>query len=267
MKTTIRILLISIMFSLLVWILDAILDYSLFYNGTFLELLITDIPRHEAYIRILILVCFIIFGIISAIILRKQRQAQEEVMVTNAFLDTVIDKNPFAMWILDHKGTVIRTNNSLLKTINLKEDQVIGKYNVLKDRNLDKQGVMPEIRRVFENHESIRFAIYWKAANAGDIEFNGARDMYIDVSMFPIINPEGELSNVVCQWVEVTEQKLVETELKELKENLENQVKEKTRELNEKVTELESFYDAAVEREFRMEEMRKEISALKTKKK
>ena len=42
-------------------------------------------------------------------------------------------------------------------------------------------------------------------------------------------------------------------------------MKEKTGELHEKVEELQTFYDAAVDRELKMEEMRKRIAELEGK--
>ncbi len=48
-----------------------------------------------------------------------------------------------------------------------------------------------------------------------------------------------------------------------MKEKLETQVNEKTKELSERIEELESFREATIERELRMEELRKEIELLK----
>jgi PAS domain S-box-containing protein len=137
-------------------------------------------------------------------------RAEEAVRSAKAFLDTVVDMSPFAMWISDNEGTLIRANHSLRDTINLTDDRIIGKYNVLKDVNLEIQGVMPMVKAVFEKHEPTRFSIPWKAADAGDIDFKGGRDMHIDVSMYPILNAQSELTNVVCQWIDITERKLAE---------------------------------------------------------
>jgi PAS domain S-box-containing protein len=84
---------------------------------------------------------------------------------------------------------------------------------VLNDVNLEMQGVMPMVRAVFEMNTPARFIIPWKASNAGDVDFKGGRDLYIDVSMFPILENNGELTNVVCQWVDITERKLAEEKL------------------------------------------------------
>ena len=54
-----------------------------------------------------------------------------------------------------------------------------------------------------------------------------------------------------------------EQNLRGLKDKLEIKVKERTMELNEKVSELEHFHDATIDREFRMKELRDEIAELK----
>ncbi len=148
----------------------------------------------------------------------ERKQAEEEIKEAKAFLDKVIDMSPFATWISDREGTVIRVNRSLCETINLSGDKIVGKYNVLRDVNLENQGVMPGIKAIFERHVPTRFSIPWKATDAGDVSFNSARDMFIDVSMFPILNMQGELTNVVCHWVDLTEHKRAQEVLQESEE-------------------------------------------------
>lgn len=61
----------------------------------------------------------------------------------------------------------------------------------------------------------------------------------------------------------IIERKQAEDELRRLKAHLETEVAEKTRELKERVAELERFRDATIEREFRIKELRDEIARLK----
>ncbi|MBU1138514.1 MAG: PAS domain S-box protein, partial [Proteobacteria bacterium] len=145
----------------------------------------------------------------------KSKQASKDIKSSILFLHTLVDINPFPMWASDREGMVILANRSLCETIQLTDDNIIGQYNVLKDKNLESQGGMPLVRAVFENHESVRFRIPWKARLAGEVEFGTARDMIIDVSMFPILDDRGELLNVVCQWVDTTDQKRAEDALKQ----------------------------------------------------
>lgn len=132
-----------------------------------------------------------------------------------SFMEAAFETSPFSMWIADPGGTVIRTNRSLRETIKLPDDAILGKYNVLEDKNLEQSGVMPKVRAVFDRLEQTRFKIFWKAELAGEMDFSGARDMYIDVSMFPLLNGNNELEHVVCQWVDITDLKLTEKALRE----------------------------------------------------
>ncbi|MEE4197063.1 MAG: PAS domain S-box protein [Bacteroidales bacterium] len=64
---------------------------------------------------------------------------------------------------------------------------------------------------------------------------------------------------------DITARKKAEQALKSFQENLETQVHEKTKELSERINELEHFREVTIEREIRMEELRKEIEHLKQK--
>ncbi len=133
---------------------------------------------------------------------RKREEAEKESY--RVFLETIQEKTPFPMWVADKEGTVIKTNRALRETINLTDDEIVGKYNVLCDANLEKQGVMPSVEAVFSRHEPARFSIPWSAAEAGDVDFSAGRDMIIDVALYPIRSPDGELRYVVCQWIDIT---------------------------------------------------------------
>lgn len=63
--------------------------------------------------------------------------------------------------------------------------------------------------------------------------------------------------------LDITDQKNKEKELQQIQERLKKEVAEKTRELNERIAELENFREATIERELRMEVLRKEIEQLK----
>ncbi|MDZ7762816.1 MAG: PocR ligand-binding domain-containing protein [Melioribacteraceae bacterium] len=62
---------------------------------------------------------------------------------------------------------------------------------------------------------------------------------------------------------EIVNRKLAEDELKELKNHLEVEVKQKTEELQQRVSELERFHEATIDRELRMKQLREEIKRLK----
>ena len=162
-----------------------------------------------------------------------RKYIEDEVNSYISLLDTIMEKSPFAMWISDASGTVLKTNIALRKAINLSDEQILGKYNVLEDNNLIREGVMGQVITVFNELEPTRFVIPWSSADVGDVAFTGGRDLWIDVSIFPIVDGEGNLKNVVCQWLDVTKLKLAEQELQLYSKDLENMVTERTRELQD----------------------------------
>lgn len=78
-------------------------------------------------------------------------------------------------------------------------------------------------------------------------------------------NENEKLLSAVVQ--DITERKKHEKELQQIRNRLEREVEEKTRELNARINELESFREATIERELRMEELRQEIARLKNERK
>lgn len=54
--------LLSIGLGVLFWVVDALLDFYVYYPGSFLDLLILDPPRHELYVRAVVFAILAIFG-------------------------------------------------------------------------------------------------------------------------------------------------------------------------------------------------------------
>ncbi len=141
-------------------------------------------------------------------------KTEEDLRSTTTFLNTVVEKSPFAMWVADPRGNVVRTNNALCRTLNLKNEQIVGHYNVLLDKNLEISQLMPQVRNVFEKSQAARFTMFWGPEHAGNVEFGNASRISIDVSLFPILDGDGNLSHVVCQWLDITDRVQAETNLR-----------------------------------------------------
>ncbi len=87
--------------------------------------------------------------------------------------------------------------------------------------------------------------------------------VWVDISVAIYRNAEGKPLYFLTTVVDITKRKQAEEELRKLKDDLEIQVAEKTKELKERVKELERYHDATVNREFRIKELRDEIERLK----
>lgn len=96
--------------------------------------------------------------------------------------------------------------------------------------------------------------------------FNPQKERYvwIIVNSIPQFKKgESRPYQVFSTFLDITDRKNAEDDLKELKENLQKQVNEKTKMLNKRIADLEIFHEAAMDRELRMEELRREIERLK----
>jgi len=67
------------LFGLGFWVIDSILDYFIFYagDGLFIELLITNVPPHESYVRTLFFVASLIAGFILEYYARRLKISEE----------------------------------------------------------------------------------------------------------------------------------------------------------------------------------------------
>lgn len=74
---------LSAVFGLAIWFIDAALDRFFFYEGTFWELLITDVPKLEIYIRSVFLVCVFVFGILVAEVIARRKRAEQQLRAAN----------------------------------------------------------------------------------------------------------------------------------------------------------------------------------------
>lgn len=72
------IIILSVLLGLSFWIIDAVLDYLTFHEGGLFELLIMEVPRHEIYVRSVVLFLFLVFGLVVAKIFSESKQAERE---------------------------------------------------------------------------------------------------------------------------------------------------------------------------------------------
>ena len=142
----------------------------------------------------------------------SERKGAEQALQNNQnFLNRIIEQSPFATWISDEKGTMIKCNAALKNLLNITDEQLIGKYNVFEDEVAIEQGEMPKIRTVFEDGKTVNLSAEWDGNKLG---YKDAKKVHIEGTMFPIHDDKGNLTNVVNHWIDVTERKQAEEALR-----------------------------------------------------
>ncbi len=148
---------------------------------------------------------------IGAIVDRKR--AEESLRRSESFMAGVFEQSPLSMWITDHEGTMIRMNQACRDLFHITDGEVLDKYNVLRDNVLEEQGLMPLVRSVYERGETVRYEVRYDSARLRGVSVRHTITVVVDVSMFPICDIEGRVTNVLVQQRDITEHRALESQL------------------------------------------------------
>jgi len=154
----------------------------------------------------------------SSVDITDRKQAELELHASQNFLNSVFEHSPISKWISDEHGTLIRINQACREVMQLQNCEVVGKYNIFKDNIVESQGFMPMVRSVFEKGTNERFTIEYDTAAVEGVSLEKTVKLYLNVSISPIINSEGKITNAIIQHIDITERVLAEQALKESEE-------------------------------------------------
>jgi len=150
----------------------------------------------------------------------ERKRMEEELRKSEEFMSTIFDRSPHPVWISDHRGVLIRINQSCCDLLNISKEEVIGKYSILEDDIVAEQGLLPLVRNVFQRGETVRFEITYDTSRLKQIELLEGISVVLDTSISPIMDSSGRVTNAIVQHVDVTARKRAEEELRESRRRL-----------------------------------------------
>jgi len=103
---------LAVVLGVLVGLFDAFVDSLLLYEGSFLDNAILDVSPFELYMRLMILACFLGFGLVVSRHLRLRREAEESVRRAKQEWERTFDTVPDAIAIIDPDHGVVRVNRA-----------------------------------------------------------------------------------------------------------------------------------------------------------
>ena len=154
-------------------------------------------------------------GVAFVLDITERKQAEIGLENSRNFLDSVIDQSPNPMWISDETGTLIRLNRACLELLQITPDEVVGKYNVFQDTIVLEQGKMPLVRSVFEDGASVNFDLEYDTTFLTTLLLDRSTKVYLNVTIFPIRDTTGRITNAVIQHLNFTERRNAEEALRE----------------------------------------------------
>ncbi len=207
-----RVIAAALVFGLVVWVFDAIVDAWIFYEGTFWSQLILDVPKHEIYMRLLIITSFTIFGIIIAISMAKRRQAEQSLRLQN----TAIYNSTNGVIIADHIGAddnpVIYVNPTFERITGYSLDEVKGRdCRFLQGVDSDQPGLV-EIRRALREERSCH-VILRNYRKDGKMFWN-------ELNIVPVRDKKNKLTHYIGILTNITKRREAEQALEKSEERL-----------------------------------------------
>lgn len=146
------------------------------------------------------------------------KKLRDELSINYNFVNQIIDKSPAPMWVSDIKGTVIRVNEALLKMLKLPSNQIVNKYNVLKDTQVKEQGLLPLVKSVFEKGKTVNFTIDYETIKEKQVIVKEPAHRIIDITMTPVQDDNKNTIGVICIERDITRRLTTERKLKESEE-------------------------------------------------
>ena len=137
---------IAVFIGLLLGLIDTLLDYWLFYDLPFMEILITNVPKHEIWMRGLILLSFVASGLIISSLFKKRRLVKEalqkshdeleqqvlqrtsELQKSNEIYQTLVDTIPYGIQEIDTTGVITFGNKAYCTMLGYEPEEILGKY-------------------------------------------------------------------------------------------------------------------------------------------
>lgn len=177
-------------------------------------------------------------AVVQHIDITSQRRAEDTLRRSESWLSSIIDQSPISMWVADVHGRFVRQNQACKDLMGV-DDDLVKDYNLFQDGILRQKGFMPEIERVFKEGRRGRFTIDYDISSLHPLEKKEPNVRTLDVTISPIKDETGKVTNAVVQHIDITEQKRAEAEIRRLNEDLENRVHERTTELETANRELE----------------------------
>ena len=125
----------------------------------------------------------------------------------------LFDQSPFSSVLYDASGRVIALNAAFTELWGARLEDVPADYSVLTDPQLEKQGIIPAIRRAFAgeavNTPPVRYAMSETAATGK------GRTVWTEAHFHPIRNADGEVTHVVLTHVDITARMSAELALRD----------------------------------------------------
>ncbi len=151
-----------------------------------------------------------------------RKAAEDALNKSQQLLESIIEQSPFSLFITDQEGTLLRMNTACKVTMKVTDSELVGKYNILRDNVFREQGFLDRVESVFNEGRTVRFEMDYDSARLEHPPVAETVAITLDLTVFPIKDAEGRVTNAVIQHYDISERKRAELALRESEERFRN---------------------------------------------
>jgi PAS domain S-box-containing protein len=143
----------------------------------------------------------------------SRKQAEEALRASEERFRTMIEQSPLSIEVMSPDGWTLQVNPAFVKLWGVTLED-LKDYNMLKDEQLTRLGIMPYILRGFSG-EAVAYP---------PLEYDGVKTLgfgdkrWVQGSIYPVRDPAGTIRNVILVHEDITERRKVEEALRESEE-------------------------------------------------
>ncbi|CAN5867315.1 hypothetical protein BH18ACT11_BH18ACT11_16100 [soil metagenome] len=147
---------------------------------------------------------------------RERRGAEVALRASETRFRLMIEQSPLSTQIFSPDGRTLRVNRAWEELWGVTLDQIPG-YNVLQDPQLVDKGIMPYIERAFAGKATaVPLVRYEPEASIPSVSDVAHR--WVQAFIYPVIDAEGEIQEVVLVHEDITDQREAEQERRKAEE-------------------------------------------------
>lgn len=136
------------------------------------------------------------------------------------FFEQLFLQSATSTQILSKDGWCLKINKKLSELFGVSPEDIEGdKYNIFKDSEIIKKGVINHIEKVFKNHETVTWEVFFDieyASKSQSIVINENKKAWFNCKSYPILDGDGNLTFIVVQHEDITEKKAREEKIIQL---------------------------------------------------
>jgi len=208
MKMRSKILLISIVLGIVHWIMDAKINFfAQGYSGVIWDELLFDLSYSDFFMRLWVIVSFLLFGAIVAAYMKKQRESERKTETAYAELRQIFDSAAGGMCVVDTDFNVLRVNRRFEELFDIRKGAITGRkcHKLIHNNHCGTESC--PMRRILAGEPRVEYEEKRRR--------DGGRSCW-HVAATPLKTPEGEIIGIIENFRDITDSKLAEFERERL---------------------------------------------------